>query len=658
MAYEELSREIIANVGGKDNVASVVHCTTRLRFKLKDASKANDEKMKATDGVLSLVKSGGQYQVVIGNNVADVYDTLIKIGGFGDGGSVPDDYVDTSNMSIADRFIDLISGIFNPILGPMCAAGMIKGFNAMFLAFGWLSATNGTYIILNAIGDSLFYFLPVILGISAAKKFGMDGYIGATIGASLCYPTIVAMAGSKTALFTVFKGTILQAPVHMTFLGIPVISMNYTSSVIPIILSVWFASKVQKVVRKVIPDVVKTFLVPFAILLITVPITFLIIGPVATWLGNAIAAIVSAVYNFSPILAGILMGAFWQVFVIFGVHWGFVAVMMTNIAAMGYDPILGLSLAASFAQTGVVLAIIFQTKNEKTRSIAIPAFVSGIFGVTEPAIYGVTLPRKKPFIISCIASAIGGGLIGFFGTKVYIMAGMGIFSIPDAIGKNGVDGAVYGLIIAMAVATVLGFALQMIFGRKTVDETLDEQVALANANAAEGADSADATAETATTAKPAEATYNEPEKLVAPLNGTIIALKDVKDEVFSSGSMGQGVAIEPKEGKVCAPFDCEVAMTFPTGHAIGLRSAKGAEVMIHIGMDTVELDGEGFKILVEKDQSVKAGDPLIEFDLAAIKKAGYEVTTPVIVTNTNNYHEVNVVASGEVSIGDQLLDLE
>ena len=658
MAYEELSREIIANVGGKDNVASVVHCTTRLRFKLKDASKANDEKMKATDGVLSLVKSGGQYQVVIGNNVADVYDTLIKIGGFGDGGSVPDDYVDTSNMSIADRFIDLISGIFNPILGPMCAAGMIKGFNAMFLAFGWLSATNGTYIILNAIGDSLFYFLPVILGISAAKKFGMDGYIGATIGASLCYPTIVAMAGSKTALFTVFKGTILQAPVHMTFLGIPVISMNYTSSVIPIILSVWFASKVQKVARKVIPDVVKTFLVPFAILLITVPITFLIIGPVATWLGNAIAAIVSAVYNFSPILAGILMGAFWQVFVIFGVHWGFVAVMMTNIAAMGYDPILGLSLAASFAQTGVVLAIIFQTKNEKTRSIAIPAFVSGIFGVTEPAIYGVTLPRKKPFIISCIASAIGGGLIGFFGTKVYIMAGMGIFSIPDAIGKNGVDGAVYGLIIAMAVATVLGFALQMIFGRKTVDETLDEQVALANANAAEGADSADATAETSTTAKPAEATYNEPEKLVAPLNGTIVALKDVKDEVFSSGSMGQGVAIEPKEGKVCAPFDCEVAMTFPTGHAIGLRSAKGAEVMIHIGMDTVELDGKGFKILVEKGQSVKAGDPLIEFDLAAIKKAGYEVTTPVIVTNTNNYHEVNVVASGEVSIGDQLLDLE
>ncbi len=387
MAYEDLSNEIIADVGGKDNVISVVHCTTRLRFKLKDMKKANDDKLKATDGVISVVKSGGQYQVVIGNNVADVYDTLVKVGGFSGGGSVPDDYEDNGNMSLTDKLIDLISGIFTPALGPMCAAGMIKGFNAMFVAFGWIAQTSGTYIILNAIGDSLFYFLPIILGITSTKKFGLNSYLGATIGAALCYPSIVAMASSKTALFTVFKGTILEAPIHMTFLGIPVISMNYTSSVIPIILSVWFASKVQKLAKKIIPDVVKTFLVPFVVLLITVPITFIVIGPIATWLGNAVAAMVSGVYNFSPALAGILMEAFWQVFVIFGVHWGFVAVMMTNLAALGYDPIVGLSLAASFAHTGVVLAIIFQTKDEKTRSLAIPAFVSGIFGVTEPAIY-------------------------------------------------------------------------------------------------------------------------------------------------------------------------------------------------------------------------------------------------------------------------------
>lgn len=655
MAYEDLSQKIITNVGGKDNVASVVHCTTRLRFKLKDEKKANDDAMKSTDGVISLVKSGGQYQVVIGNNVADVYDTLIKVGGFSDGGEVADDYVDTSNMSIADRFIDLISGIFNPILGPMCAAGMIKGFNAMFVALGWEAQTSGTYTVLNAIGDSLFYFLPVILGISAAKKFKLDGYLGATIGAALCYPTIVAMTSSKTTLFTLFKGTIFQAPIHMTFLGIPVISMNYTSSVIPIILAVWFASKVHKLARKIIPDVVKTFLVPFMVLLITIPVTFIVIGPIATWLGDAIAAGVSAVYNFSPILAGVLMGAFWQVFVIFGVHWGFVAVMMTNIAAMGYDPILGLSLAASFAQTGVVAAIIFQTKNEKTRSLAIPAVVSGIFGVTEPAIYGVTLPRKKPFYISCIASAIGGGLIGMFGTKVYIMAGMGIFSIPDAISKNGIDMRVYGLIIAMAVATVLGFGLQMLFGKSSVDAPLDGEAVPAGAAVAEG--NANAEVETIANDEAAD-TAVKAEVVAAPLNGTVVDLKDVKDKVFSSGAMGQGAAIEPSEGKVYSPINGQIAMVFPTGHAIGLRSDNGAEVMIHIGMDTVELDGKGFKTLVEKDQAVKIGDPLIEFDIDAIKKAGYVVTTPVIVTNSKDYNDVKVLADGQVKATDAFIDLK
>ena len=653
MAYEDLSREIIADIGGKDNVVSVVHCTTRLRFKLKDMKKANDDKLKATDGVISVVKSGGQYQVVIGNNVADVYDTLVKVGGFSGGGSVSDDDVDSSNMSLADKFIDLISGIFNPLLGAMCAGGMIKGFNAMFLAFGWLSATSGTYVILNAIGDSLFYFLPIILGISSAKKFGINTYLGATIGAALCYPSIVSMASSKTALFTVFKGTFLEAPVHMTFLGIPVISMNYTTSVIPIIIAVWFASKVQKVARKIIPDVVKTFLVPFIVLLITVPVTFLVIGPVATWLGNGVAEIVSAIYNFSPVIAGILMGAFWQVFVIFGVHWGFVAVMMTNIAAMGFDPIIGLSFAASFAQTGVVLAMIFQTKDEKTRSIAIPAFVSGIFGVTEPAIYGLTLPRKKPFILSCIASAVGGGLIGLFGTKTYLMAGMGIFAIPCAMGKNGIDMGVYGLMIGMAVAIVLGFALQMIFGKKSVDGNLAEQAAVsATAGSAGANDSAN------TDTVKAEVSYNREEELVAPINGQVVPLSDVKDEVFSSGSMGKGIAIEPQEGKVCSPLDGEVVMVFPTGHAIGLKSTNGAEVMIHIGMDTVELEGKGFTTLVKKGQAVKKGDPLIKFDMEAIKKAGFKLTTPIVVTNSNEYQEITAIADGPITIGTALLDLK
>ncbi|WP_338730453.1 beta-glucoside-specific PTS transporter subunit IIABC [Lactiplantibacillus plantarum] len=632
MAYEDLSKKIIAGVGGKDNVKSVVHCTTRLRFKLKDESATHTDELKDTDGVITVVQSGGQYQVVIGNEVADVYETLIRVGGFADGGSVPDDYEDGEKMSIFDRFIDLISGIFTPMLGVLCAAGMIKGFVAMFVAFNWLSENSGTYKILYSIGDGFFYFLPIVLGLTAAKKFHVDQFVGMAIGMALCYPSIVALNSSKTVLSTLFSGSIFESQIHATFLGIPVVMMSYTSSVIPIILAVWFASKVQAFAKRIVPTVVKTFLVPFITLLIAVPITFLIIGPVASWLSDGISTVCVAIYNFSPIVAGLVMGAFWQVFVIFGVHWGFVAVMMANLASQGFDPILGLSLAASFAQTGVVLGILLQTKNQKTRGIALPAFISGIFGVTEPAIYGLTLPRKRPFILSCVAASIGGGIIGFAGTKMYMMGGMGLFSIPAAINsKTGVDGSVYGLIIAMAIAAVLGFALQMLFGYKSVDSN-DKQTKVV---------------ETAAT------------KLSSPETGQIIPLSEVKDEVFSSGAMGKGVAIEPTDGVLYAPADGEVALVFPTGHAVGLNTTDGAEILMHIGMDTVELEGKGFETLVQKGETVKAGQPLVKFDIEAIKAAGYPVTTPMVVTNSKNYHDVKLAfpAATEVNATEPLLQL-
>lgn len=542
--YDALAKTIIKDVGGKDNVISVVHCTTRLRFKLKDEKKANDDALKDTDGVVTVVKAGGQYQVVIGNEVADVYEAVLKEGGFSGGGQVADDDLDDSNMSLMDKAIDLISGIFTPILGPMAAAGMIKGLTAMCASFGWLAKTSGTYEVLYAIGDGFFYFLPLILAITSAKKFKVDRFTAITIGAAMCYPAMVAMNSSKKVLFDLFNGTFLHSQVHATFLGIPIISMNYTSTVIPIILAVWFASVVEKWCKKWIPTVVKTFLVPFVTLLIVVPLTFLIIGPLATWIGNALAAITSAVYNFSSVLAGILLGGFWQVFVIFGVHWGFVAVMMSNIAALGYDPILGLSLGASFAQIGVVLAILLQTKDQKLKGIALPAFLSGIFGVTEPAIYGVTLPRKKPFVLSCIAAGIGGGLIGFFGTKMYMMGGMGVFVIPAAIGpKTGVDMSVYGLMIAMAVSFVLGFILQMVLGKKSVDQAYDEKQAKTVQEVANQADTiAKAAPSLASTSD-----LNVSTELVSPLAGELLPLSEVKDEVFSSGAMGEGVAVEPSE---------------------------------------------------------------------------------------------------------------
>lgn len=652
MAYEKLAQNIIQNVGGKDNILSVVHCTTRLRFKLKDESKVKTEQLKETDGVITVVRSGGQYQVVIGNHVPDVYNTLAKIGGFEASGQVADDYVDQQNMSLLDRFIDLISGIFQPILGPLCAAGMIKGLTAMCASLGWLSQTSGTYIVLYAIGDGFFYFLPIILGLTAARKFKLDPFVAVAIGAAMTYPSIVSL-GDSNVLYTLFENTFIRSEIHSTFLGIPMIAINYTSTVIPVICAVWFAAKVEKWCRSFIPTVVKTFLVPFVTLLITVPLTFLVIGPVASWIGDLLAFISQGIYNLSPIIAGLLMGAFWQVFVIFGVHWGFVAVALANVGSQGFDSILSLSLAASFAQTGVVLAILFQTKDPKLKGIAFPAFISGIFGVTEPAIYGVTLPRKRPFILSCIAASLGGGIIGAFGTKFFIMAGMGVFSIPSAISpKNGIDLSVYGLMLAMALALVAGFFLQLFFGKKSVLE----------AKAAATAQKITATAEEAKqvanqTSSPAPETYNQKTTLVSPLTGEVIPLTQSEDEVFASGAMGQGVALVPTSGQVLAPADSTVALVFPTGHALGLKTETGAEILIHIGMDTVQLEGKYFKTLVQKGQKVKVGEPLVEFDLEAIKKAGYSVTTPIIVTNTKAYHAVTPAKFGPITAGELLLKL-
>lgn len=378
--------------------------------------------------------------------------------------------------------------------------------------------------------------------------------------------------------------------------------------------------------------------------------TFLIIGPIATWIGNALAAMTSAIYGFSPVLAGVLLGVFWQVFVIFGVHWGFVAVMMSNVAAMGYDQILGLSLGASFAQIGVVLAILLQTKDQKLKGIALPAFISGIFGVTEPAIYGVTLPRKKPFILSCTAAGVGGGLIGFFGTRMYMMGG---FSIPATIGpKGGVDMSVYGLMIAMAVSFVLGFVLQIALGKKSVDADYDEKQAKA---VQEVANQADVIAKAA----PASNTdLNVSTELVSPLDGELLPLSEVKDEVFSSGAMGEGVAIEPSQGVLHAPANGRVVMAFPTGHAIGMKTKDGAEILMHIGMDTVNLQGKGFETLVDKGDEVKAGDELVKFDIDEIHSAGYIVTTSIVVTNSKDYEKVSVVRQGEVKVGQEILDLE
>ncbi|HJF23342.1 MAG TPA: beta-glucoside-specific PTS transporter subunit IIABC [Mammaliicoccus lentus] len=632
MKYEALAKDIVKKVGGKENIISLTHCITRLRFQLKDTGKADTEYLKNKDGIVTVMESGGQYQVVIGNHVPDVYEAVRKEANLGDGSSSSEGNKDTS---LFNRFIDLISGIFQPILGVLAAAGMIKGFATLFMTLGWVKEESGTYQIMFAIGDALFYFFPIFLGFTAAKKFGGNQFIGMALGAALVYPTLVdAMAAGNESATMLFSGTFFESETAMTFLGIPVISMTYTTSVIPIVFAAFFASKLEKYLKKIIPDVVKTFLVPFFTLLIIVPLTFIVIGPISTWGANLIGAGVLGVYGFSPLVAGLLLGAFWQVFVIFGLHWGLVAIAINNISTSGYDVIIPIIFAASFAQTGIVLGMFFRTKNQQLKSLSIPAFISGLFGVTEPAIYGITLPRKKPFIYSCIVAGITGGMLGFAGTKMYFMGGLGVFGYTTFIGENGLDSPFWMSLIATAVALVLG----LIVGYLTHSDKNEAEI-----------EKGTEAGETST-----EGIANDV-LVEAPVTGNVLDLTTINDPVFSSLAMGKGIAIQPDSDVVVAPFNGVVESLFPTGHAIGLKSDNGAEVLIHIGIDTVKLEGKHFKPLVSQGETVEVGQPLIEFDRKAIADEGFDTVIPVVVTNTNLAKDVLLEDNKEIEQGSHVL---
>ena len=469
--YDGLARIIIQNVGGKSNIISVAHCITRLRFKLKDESKANKEVLESTDGVIKVMQAGGQYQVVIGNQVNDVYDAVLEVGHLTAAGAVDEEgnaveeTAGGGKKSPVSLLIDVISGTLQPTLGVLAATGIIKGLLALFDFIGLIPAASGTYQVWYAVADGFFYFLPIILGYTAAKKFKVNEFIGMAIGIALCYPAMVNSTAG-TVLGTVFTGTAFEMSYYLTFFGIPVImpASGYTSSVVPIILAVAIAAPLERWLKKVVPDVIKLFVVPFATLIVMVPLTYLLIGPIASILCSILSLIFNVIYNIplvGGIIGGVLIGAFWQVLVIFGLHWGLVPLAMINYGLLGYDFILSPYFCVSFAQTFVVLAIILKTKDEKLKKIAIPAFISGIFGVTEPAIYGVTLPKKTPFIYSCIAGAIGGAFTGLMGTRSYSIGGLGLFGLPsfiDTTGTMGLTNKIY-ILIAILIASVAGFAM-------------------------------------------------------------------------------------------------------------------------------------------------------------------------------------------------------
>lgn len=633
--YDGLARIIIQNVGGRDNIVSLTHCITRLRFKLKDESKANTDILKNTDGIVTVMQSGGQYQVVIGNHVPDVYDVVCEHAHIQ--GNVASDDAPAEKMTPGQALIDIISGVFQPCLAVLCAAGIIKGLLAVwsFFAAGDVTAT-GAYNIWYSIGDGFFYFLPVVLGYTAAKKFKCSEFIGMALGIGLTYPTMVALKDGAV-LGSVLAGTSFQMDYYATFFGIPIImpSSGYTSSVVPIVLAVFIAAKLEKKLKKVIPDVIKTFFVPLIVLGIMMPLTYLVIGPIATVLCNVLTLVFGGLYNIpvvGGVIAGALIGALWQVLVIFGLHWGLVPLAMINFGTLGYDFILSPYFCVSFAQSFTVLAMIIKTKDKKLRDMAIPAFISGMFGVTEPAIYGITLPKKKPFVISCIGGAAGGIVTAVAGVKSFTMGGLGLFGLPCYIDPN--TKSIYSMIwvlISILVASVVAFILTLITYR-------DE-------------------APKAVSAPKSGSTAVEGEVLVAPVSGEVKPLSEISDEAFSSGALGEGCAVEPSEGKVYAPCDGEITTFFPTCHAIGIKSNAGAEILIHVGMDTVKLNGKGFTARASQGDCIKKGDVLLEFDMDVIKNEGYSLVTPVIITNTGDYAGVVSTDATRVSSGDELITL-
>lgn len=627
--YTELAEDIIKHVGGKENITSLKHCVTRLRFQLKNEDLADTNYLQKRDGIVTVVKAGGQYQVVIGNHVPDVYEEVLKVGGLADGGSLDIDEGDGTKGSLFDRFIDVISSLFQPFLGPLAAAGILKGITAILAATG-MDTSNGIYVMMNAVGDGLFQYLPMLLAVTAARKFKMNVYTALAIAGAMVYPGLAESVAGASKIF----GLTFTLPMG-----------GYYSTVLPVLLAIWLASHIEKYMRKVTPDVVKMFVVPFVTILVTVPLTFLVVGPIANTASDWIGIAFQSVYDFSPIVYGLVLGVSWQILVMFGLHWGLVPLAIMDLAQNGSSIILTAAVLPCFTQTGVLTAIWLKTKEAKVKQGTMPAIISSIFGVTEPAIYGYSLPMRTPFIVSCIVSGIVGMYVSFFNVTGYAMGGMGIFLYPAYINPaNGSFHSMIHLIIGTVIAIVLSFAIMMFLKVPTLyaDEKEVGSVDVPEKTEAPAPVKVEVTEET----------------IVSPLAGKTVSLKEVEDKVFSSEAMGKGIAIEPTIGEVVAPADATVQILFPTKHAIGLVTDKGTEILIHIGMNTVELEGQHFTAHVAQGDHVKAGQKLVSFDIEAIKAAGYPTVTPIVVTNTVNYHEVKTVATTTVNQGEQLIEVK
>ncbi|MFS0860718.1 beta-glucoside-specific PTS transporter subunit IIABC [Paenibacillus taichungensis] len=630
MDHKKMGDDIVRLVGGEANINGLVHCATRLRFDLKDSKKAERETLEKHDGIITVVESGGQFQVVIGSNVAHVYAEIMKNRDFG-GDSSSSAESTGEKTSVLSKVFEIISGSFSPLIPAMAGSGMLKALLTVLTMLGWMSDTSDTYLILSAAGNAVFYFLPIFLGITLGMKLKANPYVAGVIGAALMEPNFTGLMD---------KGS------DVSFLGIPVVMMNYSASVFPIFISISIYAVLDKLLKKIILKDLQLFLVPMIALMIMVPLSAMAFGPFGTTVGDWISSGVTWLIGVSGILSGIVLGGFMTFMVVFGLHWGFTPITIQNIG-VGGDPIEAMAAAAVFAQIGVAFGIFLKSKKNKTlRTLAGSTSLTGLLaGVTEPIVYGLILRYKRVIPIVVIAGAIGGAINGHFGVKMTAYVFHNIFAIPVYTPT-----VVY--VIAIACSFAVAAVLTVMFGyeSKSKDTASDKNESVSNT-------STESTPEELPVVPEAKTTEIKKEQIYSPLTGKAVALSTINDPAFSTGAMGKGLAIVPEIGEVVAPVDGVVTSLFPTGHAIGLTTNAGTEILIHIGINTVALKGKHFNPVVQEGDIVRQGDLLIQFEIDKIKEAGYETVTPVIVTLTQQEVDVFETTQEHVQINDVLLTL-
>ncbi len=620
MDYRKLAEEILQNVGGTDNISGLTHCATRLRFNLKDESKAKTDVLKGIKGVMGVVSSGGQYQVIIGSDVASVYRPLANLKEEGAA-------QEKDGRKLGAKLIDTISGIFTPILPAITAAGMLKAVLSLLVAFKVVSTDAQTYQVVNFMADSAFYFLPVLLANSAAKKFKCNPYLAMMVGGILLHPNFVNMVTASKESGEAIK---------LFFL--PVYNASYSSSVIPIILSVWFLSFVEPIADKVSPKAVKFFTKPLITVLVGGVAALVVLGPVGYIIANIIASGINGLETYASWLVPTILGGLFPLLVMTGTHYGIIPIGINNRMTLGYDTIVypG-NLASNIAQGGATLAVAVKSKVSEVKQLASSAGITAVCGITEPALYGVNMRFKTPLYSAMAGGAVGGLFMGIMRVRNYSGGSPGLMTLPSYIGGDSLRD-LYLACIGAAIAFIISFALSYILFKDGEENDEKQETA---------PKTEEATAKNALKAGSAT--------ICAPLTGKAVALSEVSDPTFGEEILGKGAAIIPADGRVVSPVNGTVETVFDTLHAIGLKSEDGVEILIHVGLDTVKLGGKHFKAHVKNGDKVEVGTLLVEADLEKIKGEGYDVITPVIISNSFDYGDVLAVTGQEIKAGNDLL---